>query len=147
MNDEGATTRLRHRTDEIAHEAVVLDLVDTDAVLHRHRQLCRVSDRAHARRNQHRLRHQAGAESTALDTLARAADVEIDLVVAVALAELRALREVSGLTAAELQSDRMFLVTEGEVPIDIAMDERAGGDHLGVKARLRGNLAHEIAVV
>ena len=116
-------------------------------MLHRHGLRHRVGDGAHALRDQVGLGHQAGAEGAALHALARAADVEIDLVVAIALAEPRALREVGGLTAAELQPDRMFLVAEGEVPIDVAVEQRAGGDHLGVQARLRRDLAHEITVV
>src|SRR6266850_7949476 len=99
MDDEGPASRLRYGADEVAHETVVLDLVDADAVLHRHRDLHLVPYFRDACRNQLRLRHQAGAEGAALHALARAADVEVDLVVAVALAELRAPRELVGLAA------------------------------------------------
>ena len=102
MDDEGAATGIGHRADEIAHEAVVLDMIDADAVLHRHGLRHRVGDRTHALRDQVGLGHQAGAEGAALHALARAADVEVDLVVAVLRAEGRAARELIGLAAAEL---------------------------------------------
>src|SRR4051794_16865321 len=115
MDDEGAATGLRYGADENAHEAVVIDLVDTDAVLHRHRQSHHLADRPHASRDQRRLGHQTGAEGAALHALARAADVEVDLVVAVALTEPRAMHQVFGLAAAELQRDRMLGRAEGEM--------------------------------
>src|SRR5207237_8809966 len=98
-----AATRLRPRADEVTHEAIVLDLVEADAVLHRHRHWHGLADRPHAARDELRLRHQAGAEGAALHALARAADVEIDLVIPVTLPQPRAAYQVFRLAAAELQ--------------------------------------------
>src|ERR1041384_4000616 len=131
MHDERAATGLRHGADEVAHEAIVAHLVDADAVLHRHRQRHRIADRPHAARDELGLRHQAGAEGAAVPARARAADVEVDLVVAVARAEARAMEQLFRLAATELQRDRMFLDAERKVAIDIAVDEGAGRDHLG----------------
>src|SRR5204863_9528361 len=117
VDDEGATPSLGHGADEIAHEAVLLDLVDADAVLHRHRGCYRLADAPHAVGNKARLRHQAGAERAALHAFARAADVEVDFVVAILLAELRAARKLVGLAAAELERHRMLCGTEGEMPL------------------------------
>src|SRR5438874_3497464 len=94
VHDVRAATRLRHRADEVTHEAIVLDLVDADAVLHRHRHWHGLADRPHAARDELGLRHQARAEGDALHALARAADVEIDLVIAVTLAQPRAVYQV-----------------------------------------------------
>src|SRR5439155_6756539 len=107
--------------DEVAHEPVLLDPVDADAVLDRHRDFHFRSYVGHTRRDQLRLRHQAGAKGAALHALARAADVEVDLVVAVALAELGAAGELIGLAAAELQRDRMLLTAEGEMAVNVAV--------------------------
>ena len=63
VHDEHAATRLRHDTDEIAQEAVILVLVDPDAALDRHRDIDRCGHRRHAVTHQHRLGHQAGAEA------------------------------------------------------------------------------------
>ena len=51
---------------------------------------------ATAARHQLRLRHQAGAEAALLHAVRRAADVEVDLVVAIALADRRRLRQPAG---------------------------------------------------
>src|SRR5436190_18500003 len=75
VDDEGAAAGFSDRADEIAHEVVFLDLVDADAMLDRHRDCHFRSYAGHTRRDQLRLRHQAGAESAALHALARAADV------------------------------------------------------------------------
>src|SRR5690606_22405514 len=89
MHDEAAAASLRHLLDESAHEAVVLDTIDADAMLHRHRQRACSAHCAHALGNQVGLRHETGTERSALHALARTADVEIDLVVAIALGEAR----------------------------------------------------------
>ena len=55
--------------------------------------LTRAAHGRHAARHQRRLRHQAGAEAALLHAVRRAADVEVDLVVAEALADRRRLGE------------------------------------------------------
>src|SRR5215212_4888725 len=106
-----------------------------------------VAHRLDAGRNQLGFPHQARAEGAALHALARAAYVQIYFVVAVLLAELRAMRELVGLAAAELQRDGMLLRAESEMPVHVPMDEGAGGDHLRVEARARRDLPHEEAVM
>ena len=68
---------LRDRADEIAHESVVLDRVDADAMLDRHRNRDASRIALHAISDQLRLRHQARAEGAALHALARAADFRL----------------------------------------------------------------------
>ena len=58
---------------------------------------------AHAVGDQRGLGHQAGAEAARLHALGRAAAVEIDLVVAPALAQPRAVRQRLRIAAAQLQ--------------------------------------------
>jgi hypothetical protein len=48
VNDERPAAGLRHGTDEIAHEGILLDLVDADAVLDRHRDGNRAANRSYA---------------------------------------------------------------------------------------------------
>jgi hypothetical protein len=112
-------------------------------VLDRHGDRNRLCHRLDALGDQFRLGHQAGAERAALHALARAAAIEVDFVVAVLLDQLRAVREVFGLTPAQLHADRMLLPAERQVPLDVAMDQRAGGDHLGVEKGARRHLAQE----
>src|SRR4030095_12210654 len=92
-------------------------------------------------------RYQAAAEGAFLHPLARAADVEVDLVVAVALAELRAEHQLMGIGPPELQRDRVLRRAECEMPLELAVNQRAGGDHLGVQPGARGHLAQEVAAV
>src|SRR5215213_802430 len=106
-----------------------------------------VAHRLDAGRNQLGFAHQARAEGAALHALARTAYVQIYFVVAVPLAELRAMRQLVGLAAAELQRDGMLFRAESEMAVDIAVDEGAGGDHLRVEARVRRELPHEEAVM
>jgi hypothetical protein len=66
-------------------------------------------------RHQSRLGHQAGAERAALHALARAAAVQVDLVVAPARAQARACGQVGRIAAAQLQCDRVLAGVEIEV--------------------------------
>ena len=52
--------------------------------------------------------HQAGAERARLHAVGRAADIEVDLVIAEALADARRLGELCRVRAAELQRHRML---------------------------------------
>ena len=63
----------------------------------------------HAVGHQLRLGHQAGAEAALLHAVRRAADIEVDLVVAEPLADRRRLRELRRIAAAQLQRHRMLL--------------------------------------
>src|SRR6266478_1015273 len=109
--------------------------------------VARVDDEGLAFRDQLRLRHQAGAEGALLHPLARAADVEVDLVVAVVRAELRAAGEILRVAAAELQADRMLRGIERQMLLDIAVEQHAAGDHLGVEPGARADLPEEVAAM
>jgi hypothetical protein len=143
VHDEDLASRIGHRSDEIAHEAVILVGVKADAMLHRDRQRDRVAHRAYALRNQRRLRHQARAEAPRLHALRRTAAIEIDLVVAPALAQARRVREHRRVAAAQLQRERMLLRIEVEMARHIAVHKRGGRDHLGVQPRATRDLAQE----
>ena len=93
--------------------------------------------------DQCRLHHQAGAEAALLHAVGRAADIEIDLVVAEVLADARRFGERRGIAAAELQRDRMLERVEAEQPRAVAAQHRAGGEHLGVDQRAAREQAME----
>ena len=143
VHDEHLAAGFRHRTDEVAHEAVVLVGVEADAMLHGHGQRHRIAHRAHAVRHQRRLRHEAGAEAPRLDTLRWTAAVQVDLVVAPSLAELRGMREHRRIAAAQLQRQRMLLRVEVQMARHVAVHERGRRHHLGVQARMARDLAQE----
>ena len=133
-----ATVPTKSRTN--AYASLV---IEPDPVLDRHRHGNGVAHRLDAIGDDRRLRHQARAEAARLHALGRAAAIEIDLVVAPALAESRAGGELAGIAAAELQRERMLGRVEIEVVRDVAVRERPARDHLGVEARARRDEAQE----
>ena len=85
--------------------------------------------------DQLRLAHQAGAERARLHAVGRAADIEVDLVIAEVRADPRRLGELRRIGAAELQRHRMLDRIEAEQPLAVAVDHRIGRHHLGVEQR------------
>ncbi len=147
MHDEHLAAGLGDGADEVTHEVVGLGLVDADAVLDRHRQRDHIAHRLHAIGHEPRLGHQARTEGPALHALARAAAVEVDLVVAPLLRELRAGRQILGLAATELQRDRVLLGVEVEMARHVAVQQCAGRHHLGVEPGVAGDEAMEVSAM
>src|SRR5512134_2418559 len=100
MHDEHIATRLHDGADEVAHESVVLALVEADPVLDGHRDRNRGAHRPDTVRDQLRFRHQAGAEGSPCDPLGRTTTVQIDLGVTPSLSESRAMAKIGGVAAA-----------------------------------------------
>ena len=100
-----------------------------------------------AARHQVGLGHQAGAEAGVLHAAARAADVQVDLVIAEALADLGAARQRIRIGAAELQGDRMLGRIEAQEAVGIAVQDRARRDHLGVEPHAARDQAQKVALV
>jgi hypothetical protein len=76
--------------------------LDTDPRFHRHRNRDARLHGAHALGDQLWLGHQTGAERTALHAVARASDVEVDLVIALLATHVRRARELLRIAPAEL---------------------------------------------
>jgi hypothetical protein len=85
---------------EQAHVGVLV--VDAQAALHRHRDADRLTHGRDAVGHQSRFAHQAGAEPAGLHPVGRAADVDIDFVVAEVRPDLGRGSEVGGIGAAQL---------------------------------------------
>jgi len=126
---------------------VVILFVDADAALYRYRYVDGGAHRGDAVGNQRRLAHQARAEAPGLHAIGRAADIEVDLVVAELGADASRSGQLRRLVATELQRDRMLVRAEAEQALAIAMQHRAGRDHLAVQARVRRQQAMEIAAM
>ena len=133
--------------DEILHEFVSLDRIDAETMLDRHRYRHRIPHRLDAIGDQLRLGHQAGAKGAVLHAFGRAAAVQVDFVVTILFPEARAVREFDGIGTAELQCNRMLGGIEAQVPVDVAMDQRAGRDHFGVDHGVPGKLPEEITAM
>ncbi len=85
--------------------------------------------------------HEAGTKRPPLNPLTRAAAIQIDLAVAEALTDLCSPGQVVGFTAAQLQCQRMLCLAETEQALQIAMEHRTGGHHLGVQAALLADIS------
>ena len=134
MHVEGVAAGRRHRADEVTHEIIGFLAPQSDAMLDRDRQRAGIAHGAHAVRDQRRLGHQAGTEGATLHAFARATDIQIDLVVAPFRHQLRATREIVRFAAAELRGHRVLERVEIQMARDIAVQQGARGDHLGVEA-------------
>jgi hypothetical protein len=147
VDDERLAAGIGDRADEVAHEAVFFIVIDADAVLDGDVDRDSVAHRLDAVGHQLRLVHQAGAKRTLLHALGGAAAVQVDLVVAPLLAELGALGQITRVAAAQLQGDGMLDVVEAQMTLGVAIDQRAGVDHLGVEPGVAGDLPVEDAAV
>jgi hypothetical protein len=96
---------------------------------------CSQALRRDAARDQLRLSHQAGAEAAFLHPVRRAAHIEVDLVVAEALANRRGLGEFGGIGAAELKRHGVLLGAEPEQLVQLAVQHGLRRHHLGVEQR------------
>ena len=134
------------RIDEIAQEFVAVLVVNPDTGFDRHRNGNDVAHRLDTVRHQLRVPHQAGAEHAVLHAIGRAANVEVDLVVAARFSQLRALRQGGRIAAAQLQGNRMLFFAIGQI-VALAVNDCACGHHFGVQQRMAGELAQEIAAV
>ena len=147
MHDEMLATRLRHGAHKIAHKVVALATVQPNAVLHRHRHIHHVAHGLDAIGHQLRLCHQASTKRTALNPLGGAAAIQVDFLVTPLRTQLGGLGQIGGFAAAQLQRHRLLFGIEVEVPGHIAVDECAGGDHLGVEQRVARQQTVEVAAV
>ncbi|MNN33453.1 hypothetical protein D3C81_1472140 [compost metagenome] len=147
MHGEAAATGLGHRADEVAQLGIAVAAIDADAVLDRHRNGHRIQHRLHAVSHQRRMPHQAGADHVVLHPVAGAADVEVHLVVTGFLGHPRTGRQLRRHAAAELQGQRMLGWVVAEIALPVAMQQRAGGDHLGIEQRVLREQTQEIAAV
>ena len=146
VHDEYLATRGLHLLDERGEPGVLVLVVDADAAFHRDRHAerrHRLAHRGDAVAHQRGLAHQAGAEAARLHAIRRAADVEVDLVVAEIRADPRRLRELARFRSAELQRHRMLGRIVAEQARAVAMHHRGRGDHLGVEQGMRREQAME----
>ena len=86
-------------------------------------------------------------EGAALHALAGAAAIEVDLVVTALLAHHGATRQIGRLAATELQGHQVLLFVKPQVLGRVAVDQRTGGQHLGVKQGVAREQPVEIAAM
>ena len=122
-------------------------MINADTVLHGDGYVASLTHSGDTVTHQRRLGHQAGTKAAVLHSVAGATAVEIDFVIPPSLTERRALGEVSRLGTAQLQRYGMLFVVKAQVALDIAMQNRAGGYHLGVDSGVARERAPEAPAV
>ena len=127
MHREAASAAGGHRVHEVEEMVIGIELVDADAVLHRHRQGGGRRHGLHAAGHPLRFGHQASAETALLHLLARTANVEVDLVVAPVGPQPGRLRQQSGVISAQLQGQGMLLGIEAQQPFQPCLGLRCPG--------------------
>ena len=147
VDDEGTAPRFGDFADEVADKVVGMDVIDADAVFDGHVDGDGVAHGGDAARHQRRFFHEACAERAFLHAFGRATAIEVDFVISPFFAEFRALGEIVGFAPAQLQGDGMFFVAEIEMPRDVAVKQRAGRDHFGVKPGMAADEPVEIAAM
>ena len=141
--DERVATCRGNGRDETLHELVGVVVVDAEPGFHRHRHGDRRAHRGDAVRDSRRVEHQRRAEACGLHAVARATDVQVDLVVARALTEPRRRGELVRLAPSELQRDGPFGRVEAQQTRGVTVQQRARRDHLRVETRVRREDAHQ----
>ena len=147
MHDEHGAARLGHGADEVAHKAVVLHLVDADAVLDGDGHAHHVLHGLHAVGHQLRRLHQAGTKRAALYAIAGAAAVQVDFVVTPFLTQPGGLGQFVGLVAAQLQGHGVLFGVVAQVALGAAIQNAACVHHLGVQQGLAGQQPVKVTAV
>ena len=132
VHDEGAATCFGYCADKIAHKVIALVLVNANAVFHRDRHVHHVHHGFDTIGHQHRLVHQAGAKSAPLHPLTGATAVEVNFIVTPLRTQPGAVGQVGRFAPAQLQGQGMLFSIELQMARHIAMQQGAGGHHLGV---------------
>ena len=135
-----------YRVDEVAQEFVAVLVVNADTGFDRDRNGDHIAHRLDTVRYQLCIPHQTGAKHAVLHAVGRAANVQVDLVVAAFFRQLRALRQRGRIAAAQLQGNRMLFFAIGQI-VALPVNDCARGHHFGVQQRMAGELAQEVAAV
>ena len=133
VQDKAPAAGIGQPIDEVQQVLKTVVVVDAQAQLGGDRQAGRRLHGCNTPGHQGRLAHQASAKAAPLHPVGRAAQVEVDLVVAPGLGDRRAAGEIRRLRAAELQGKRVFDGAETDEPSPVAMQDGAAGDHFSVK--------------
>lgn len=91
--------------------------------------------------------HQDRANHVVLHPVAGAADVEVHLVVAGVLGHAGAGGQVGGDATAQLQGEWMLGLVMAQETFVVAVEDCAGGDHLGVEEGVFGQQAQKVPAV
>ena len=136
MHDQRVDAGLPDRLRERFQRNLRILLVDADAAFHRDRDRDGRLHRGDAFADQGGLGHQAGAEPAILHAVGRAADIQIDLVIAESCAIRADCARSCGSEPPSCNATGCSAGSKRKKPRAVAMQHRAGGDHLGIEQRV-----------
>ena len=140
MHPQGVGACGPYRVGQSIERHLGILLVDADAALHRHRNPNLLLHRDDACADEIRRAHQAGAKRSGLHAVGRAADIEVDLVVAERLADAGGRGKLGRVRAAQLKRNRVLRGVKAEEALAIAMNDRVCHHHFRVKQRVARQL-------
>ena len=147
IDGETRHARLRDCLEECRQNRLGPLVIDTDPAFHRHfNRACRDHG---GNTFGHKLGplHQDRAETPRLHPVRGAADIEVDLVIAIVGGDPHSLRQFGGVRPAQLQRNRMHCWIKAQKPVTIPMDHSGRCDHLGIEQRMRRHLPVKIPTV
>ncbi len=133
MNPERIGPGFQHLIRKSIKRRFRILIVHADTAFDRDRDGNRLLHGGNTARHHIGRQHQARPESPGLDTIRRAADIEIDLVIAEIRTNLRGLPELGRIGAAKLQSDRIFRRIEAKQTVARTEYGRIGDNHFGIE--------------
>ena len=147
MDDEAGAAGRPDGLYKPGQKVVAVLIVYADPGLDRDRQPDGGPDPGHTLGHPFGICHEAGPKAAALRAPARAADIQVDLIIALGLGEASAARERGRLGPAELYGQRVFDRVVFQQPAPFAPEQGAGGDHFRVEQGMPAEEPHEIAKV
>ena len=141
-------TGIGHGVDERIKAGFRVHIINPDPAFDRYRQVGGRTHRRHAVGNQHRFRHQAGTKTSRLHAVGRAADIQIDLGIAVIRSKARCRSKPCRVAATKLQrnANPRFYIFRclRQQPVTIAMHNRIGCHHFGEQQCVGRDVAVEM---
>ncbi len=116
-------------------------VVNADATFHCDRYFDGGTHRCNTIRHELWFCHEAGAESSFLNPVRRAANVQIDFAIAEILTNSGGIRQQAGIAAAELEGHRLLKRIKAQEALAVAMANGLGGHHFGIKQGVPGQVA------
>jgi len=143
VDDERIAAGRVQSGDKFPQEFVTGLVIDADTRLYSH---WHIADRAHFPEttcDDIGTGHQTSAELAALNSVARAADIDVYFIVTRLRTQLCGVRHHLWLAAAELQGDGMLRHIKLQQSLCITVNQRRGSHHLCIKSRTRRKQSQE----
>jgi hypothetical protein len=142
-----STSGVGDAADEVLKTVLGVIIIHTQATFHAHTDVHGLTNRSDQICYQGRFTHETGTEAPTLDSWRWAANVQVDFIEAASLGQPGGCRQIPGITAAELDGQRMLERMESQQPVLGTIQEGTGRNHFGKKQGFPTAQARQIAAV